>query len=278
MPSTASPRSGIDARADASPAGGPSSQSSGAGGPLPHALRAHRAASRAAPFHVGFAVLLHRPRHFERVSPRVRRRRAAAAAASDAIRGGVVVQKFWNVGTSREDADGSGGARDVGAGSRRASRKSRLGAMSATRATTTPVRALPPSRYDTDFQEIDRLEAGRLVAADADDQSPRRREYAIKKVRMATKSGGPVSPPPPRACCARWRRSPASSTPPWCDTIRRGSRRRLRRLETRGEPMSSTFDASDGGTSDGRPRGSDGNLRPGRRRGNHGNLWLRGGR
>ena len=54
------------------------------------------------------------------------------------------------------------------------------------------------------------------------------REYAIKTVRMATKSGGPVSPPP-LGFFVRWRRSLASRPNAVVRYNRPGSRRRRRR-------------------------------------------------
>ena len=228
-----------------------------AGGPLPHALPALTAQLRACGAIPRWLreVLLHRPRHFERAFRRAydADARAAAAASDRDPAARWAVQKFWNVGTvSGEDATGAEARASVGAGSHGARHgKSRLGAMSATRATTTPVRALPPSRYDTDFQEIRPLGRGAFGRVMLTVNRLDGREYAIKKVRMATKSGGPVSP----ATAARVLREVATLSrlehaavvrynQAWIEEAFEAPR------NPRGEPMSSTFDASDGGTSD----------------------------
>ena len=54
--------------------------------------------------------------------------------------------------------------------------------------------ARPPSRYETDFREIRQLGRGAFGRVVLAVNRLDGREYAIKTVRMATKSGGPVSP------------------------------------------------------------------------------------
>ena len=228
-----------------------------AGGPLPHALPALTAQLRACGAIPRWLreVLLHRPRHFERAFRRAydADARAAAAASDRDPAARWAVQKFWSLGTvSGEDAAGAEARAGVGAGSHGARLgKSRLGASSATRAATTPDRALPPSRYETDFQEIRPLGRGAFGRVMLTVNRLDGREYAIKKVRMATKSGGPVSP----ATAARVLREVATLSrlehaavvrynQAWIEEAFEAPR------NPRGEPMSSTFDVSDGGTSD----------------------------
>ena len=133
-------------------------------GSASHALPALTAQlARAAPFHVGFAKCscIARDTSSARFAARTTRR------APPRPRPIAIPRRRWAArGRCRnrprgEDATGAEARASVGAGSHGARHgKSRLGAMSATRATTTPVRALPPSRYDTDFQEIRPLGRG----------------------------------------------------------------------------------------------------------------------
>ena len=169
-------------------------------GPAPRALPALTAQLRACGVLPKWLreVLLHRPARFDRAFQRAFDAEERAAAAEVDVAGDPAarwaVEKFWSpgdagvdenrrpirrqgseVGGNRGSVDEAGGGRSGLFGRR-------------------DLAARPPSRYETDFREIRQLGRGAFGRVVLAVNRLDGREYAIKTVRMATKSGGPVSP------------------------------------------------------------------------------------
>ena len=181
------------------------------GGPLPHALPALTTQLRACGVLPRWLreVLLHRPRHFDRAFRRAfdAEGRAASAGLDGDPATQWAAQRFWG-GDSETDVDVLSGAPVVGSSQPRSA--SRLGKISeqkrhppsplealglnAPTPTSNIPLALPPSRYETDFQEIRALGRGAFGRVALAVNRLDGREYAVKKIRMATKSGATVSP------------------------------------------------------------------------------------
>jgi eukaryotic translation initiation factor 2-alpha kinase 4 len=188
------------------------------GGPLPHALPALTSQLRACGVLPRWLreVLLHRPRHFDRAFRRAfdAEGRAAAAGLDGDPATQWAAQRFWGDGAIETEAHASVGAPVVGDAQPRSA--SRLGKrpgeetsarhppfsspLAALGLDTSPAppsdarSALPPSRYETDFQEIRQLGRGAFGRVALAVNRLDGREYAIKKIRMATRSGATVSP------------------------------------------------------------------------------------
>ena len=179
------------------------------GGPLPHALPALTSQLRACGVLPRWLreVLLHRPRHFDRAFRRAfdAEGRAAAARLDGDPATQWAAQRFWGDAAS-DPRFLSSGAPVVGdAQPRSASRlaesiRARVGAASAFAAEVLSLdmppapssdarSALPPSRYETDFQEIRQLGRGAFGRVALAVNRLDGREYAIKKIGMATHSG-----------------------------------------------------------------------------------------
>lgn len=185
------------------------------GGPLPHALPALTSQLRACGVLPRWLreVLLHRPRHFDRAFRRAfdAEGRAAAARLDGDPATQWAAQRFWGDAAS-DPRFLSSGAPVVGdAQPRSASRLGkRPGEETSARHPPSPLAALgldmppapssdvrsalPPSRYETDFQEIRQLGRGAFGRVALAVNRLDGREYAIKKIRMATHSGATVSP------------------------------------------------------------------------------------
>jgi len=190
-------------------------------GPLPHALPALAAQLRACGVIPRWLreVLLHRPRHFHRAFRRAFDAEDRAAAASvDAANPAFAwaASKFWlggenvnvnnvNVNAATKRVVGAPAGAGFAAPPPSSPGKSRLssvvaaaadraGGAGGSRPTDQPQPALPPSRYALDFQEIRQLGRGAFGRVVLAVNRLDGREYAIKKVRMATRGGNPVSP------------------------------------------------------------------------------------
>ena len=187
------------------------------GGPLPHALPALTSQLRACGVLPRWLreVLLHRPRHFDRAFRRAfdAEGRAAAARLDGDPATQWAAQTFWGDAAS-DPRFLSSGAPVVGDAQPRARRRlgKRInpGEETSARRPPSPLAALgldmppapssdarsalPPSRYETDFQEIRQLGRGAFGRVALAVNRLDGREYAIKKIRMATHSGATVSP------------------------------------------------------------------------------------
>ena len=173
-----------------------------AGGPLPHALPALTSQLRACGVMPRWLreVLLHRPAHFHRAFKRAfdAEGRAASASVNGDPATQWAIQKFW--GGVSDDGDnarkhsGAAAANEVGSSRGRSRLANSESVLDAAQRVVPPKPALPPSRYATDFQEIRMLGRGAFGRVVLAVNRLDGREYAIKKVRMATRSGGPVSP------------------------------------------------------------------------------------
>ena len=185
------------------------------GGPLPHALPALTSQLRACGVLPRWLreVLLHRPRHFDRAFRRAfdAEGRAAAARLDGDPATQWAAQRFWGDAASNPRFSSSGAPVVGDAQPRSASRLGkRPGEETSARHPPSPLAALgldmppapssdarsalPPSRYETDFQEIRQLGRGAFGRVALAVNRLDGREYAIKKIRMATHSGATVSP------------------------------------------------------------------------------------
>ena len=185
------------------------------GGPLPHALPALTSQLRGCGVLPRWLreVLLHRPRHFDRAFRRAfdAEGRAAAAKLDGDPATQWAAQRFWGDAATDTQLLSSGAPVVGDAQPRSASRLGkRPGEETWARHPSSPLAALglntppapsadarsalPPSRYETDFQEIRQLGRGAFGRVALAVNRLDGREYAIKKIRMATRSGATVSP------------------------------------------------------------------------------------
>jgi translation initiation factor 2-alpha kinase 4 len=186
------------------------------GGPLPHALPALTSQLRACGVLPRWLreVLMHRPRHFDRAFRRAfdAEGRAASAGADGDPATQWAAQRFWGGAAETESGSGSGAPVVGDVPPRSASRLGKIAEQLQTQHPPSPVKAYSlnagpdsspfvsdppatlPSRYETDFQEIRALGAGAFGRVALAVNRLDGREYAVKKIRMATKSGATVSP------------------------------------------------------------------------------------
>ena len=185
------------------------------GGPLPRALPALTSQLRACGVLPRWLreVLLHRPQHFDRAFRRAfdAEGRAAAAGLDGDPATQWAAQRFWGDAATNAQLSSSGAPVVGDAQPRSASRLGkRPGEETSARHPPSPLAALgldtppapsaealsalPPSRYQTDFQEIRQLGRGAFGRVALAVNRLDGREYAIKKIRMTTRSGATVSP------------------------------------------------------------------------------------
>ncbi|ACO63607.1 predicted protein [Micromonas commoda] len=231
-----------------------------AGGPLPHALPALTSQLRACGVMPRWLreVLLHRPAHFHRAFKRAfdAEGRAASASVNSDPATQWAIQKFWggvsdNPGDARKHPGAMIGVNEVGSSRGRSRLANSESVLDAAKLDVPSKPVLPPSRYATDFQEIRMLGRGAFGRVVLAVNRLDGREYAIKKVRMATKSGGPVSP----AAAARVLREVATLSRLEHNAVVRYNQAWVEeaveeRRGPKGGRMSMIDGTSDGGTSD----------------------------